>query len=114
VVVVDDGDTAWLSAPDLGSWAVDELDELSAARHDEAAEGGTLTAPMPGTVTVVHVVEGEKVAAGQALLVVEAMKMEHPITAPVDGVVSAVHVTAGQAVAMDAALAVVLAAEGEQ
>ena len=114
VIVVDDDDTAWISAPDLGSWAVEEQDELSAARHEEPGEaGGTLVAPMPGTVTVVDVEEGESVTAGQALVVVEAMKMEHPITAPFDGVVAEVLVSAGQAVAMEAALVVVEPA-GEQ
>jgi acetyl-CoA/propionyl-CoA carboxylase biotin carboxyl carrier protein len=110
VAVHTEGDTAWISAPELGTWAVDEEDELSAARHEEEATGGTLLAPMPGTVTVVHVSTGESVTAGQTLLVVEAMKMEHPITAPVDGVVEVVHVQAGQAVAMDAPLAVVAVA----
>ena len=113
VVVVYDGDTAWVSAPDLGSWAVDEEDELSAARHEEGAGAGTLTAPMPGTVTVVNVGEGDSVTAGQTLLVVEAMKMEHPITAPIDGVVAQVHVAAGQSVAMDAPLAVVAAPDAD-
>jgi acetyl-CoA/propionyl-CoA carboxylase biotin carboxyl carrier protein len=46
-------------------------------------------------------------------MVVEAMKMEHPVTAPFDGIVAAVHVTAGQSVAMDAALAVVEAPEAQ-
>ena len=107
VVIATDGDTAWVSTPEFGGWRIDEEDELAAARHEEEAAGGTLTSPMPGTVTVVHVKVGEPVAAGQSLLVVEAMKMEHPITAPVDGVVEAVHVQAGQAVAMDAPLVVV-------
>ncbi len=112
VLIDADGDTAWISTPEFGGWRIDEEDELSAARHeDEAAGGGTLLSPMPGTVTVVHASVGESVTAGQTLLVVEAMKMEHPITAPVDGVVDAVHVQAGQAVAMDAPLAVVAAAE---
>ena len=43
--------------------------------------------PRPGAVTVVEVAEGDTVVAGQRLLVVEAMKMEHVLTAPVDGVV---------------------------
>ena len=75
VVIANDGDTAWISTPEFGGWRVDEEDELSAARHEDVAAGGTLTSPMPGTVTVVHVEVGESVAAGQALLVVEAMKM---------------------------------------
>ena len=105
------GDVAWIAGIDLGIWAVEEEDELTAARHGDVAAGGTLTSPMPGTVTVVHVEVGESVSAGQALLVVEAMKMEHPITAPVDGVVESLHVKAGQAVAMDAPLVVVAVAE---
>jgi acetyl-CoA/propionyl-CoA carboxylase biotin carboxyl carrier protein len=44
-------------------------------------------------------------------MVVEAMKMEHPITAPVDGFVSALHVRAGEQVGMEQALAVIDAAE---
>ena len=111
VVIATDGDTAWISTPEFGGWRVDEEDELSAARHEDVAAGGTLVSPMPGTVTVVHVEVGESVTAGQALVVVEAMKMEHPITAPIDGVVEAVHVKAGQAVAMDAPLVVVAVPE---
>ncbi|ROP83922.1 3-methylcrotonyl-CoA carboxylase alpha subunit [Stella humosa] len=54
-----------------------------------AAEAGTgrLTAPMPGRVTRLLVAAGDAVARGQALLVLEAMKMEHTIRAPADGVV---------------------------
>lgn len=62
---------------------------------------------MPGTVTVVKVAKGDEVTAGQSLLVVEAMKMEHVITAPHDGTVSEIDVTAGSTVAMDQILAVV-------
>jgi acetyl-CoA/propionyl-CoA carboxylase biotin carboxyl carrier protein len=73
----------------------------------EAAGGGPVTSPMPGTVLVVKVAKGDVVSAGTPLIVVEAMKMEHTITAPVDGVVSELHVRAGQQVALDEALAVV-------
>jgi acetyl-CoA/propionyl-CoA carboxylase biotin carboxyl carrier protein len=62
---------------------------------------------MPGTVTVVKVAKGEQVVAGQGLLVVEAMKMEHVIAAPYDGTVAEIDVAAGTAVAMDQVLAVV-------
>lgn len=67
----------------------------------------TLAAPMPGTVTVVKVAVGDEVVAGQSLLVVEAMKMEHVISAPHAGTVTELDVTAGATVAMDQILAVV-------
>ena len=107
----EDGDVLWLGR-DGSAWPLREQDELAASRHDEDdGAGGPLVSPMPGTVTVVNVAVGDRVVAGQTLLVVEAMKMEHPITAAVDGVVQAIHVAAGQAVAMDEALAVVAAGE---
>ena len=49
---------------------------------------GSLTAPMPGNVLRVLVAAGDAVVAGQPLVVVEAMKMEHQINAPADGVVA--------------------------
>ncbi|MFI0778378.1 acetyl/propionyl/methylcrotonyl-CoA carboxylase subunit alpha [Streptomyces sp. NPDC021212] len=72
-----------------------------------AAHAGELTAPMPGTVTVVKAAVGDEVTAGQGLLVVEAMKMEHLISAPHDGTVTELEVTPGSTVAMDQLLAVV-------
>ena len=70
-------------------------------RFDESAhqaDAGGATTPVPGTVTDVRVAPGDTVTAGQILVVLEAMKMEHTITADTDGVVAAVHVRAGQAV----------------
>ena len=61
--------------------------DLLAHSGEAAAEGGRLTAPMPGKVVSFAVKAGDKVAKGQALAVMEAMKMEHTIAAPVDGVV---------------------------
>jgi 3-methylcrotonyl-CoA carboxylase alpha subunit len=51
------------------------------------AEGGRLTAPMPGKVVAVLAVKGQEVKKGAALVIMEAMKMEHTIAAPHDGVV---------------------------
>lgn len=84
-----------------------------AASLTGAARSGadSLTAPMPGTVTVVKVAVGDEVAAGQSLLVVEAMKMEHVVAAPHAGTVAELDVTPGTTVAMDQVLAVITPAE---
>lgn len=69
---------------------------------------GSLLAPMPGTVVrVSDVAVGDKVAAGQPLLWLEAMKMEHRVAAPADGVLTALHAEAGRQVDVGAVLAVV-------
>ncbi|MFF9144164.1 biotin carboxylase N-terminal domain-containing protein [Streptomyces sp. NPDC014861] len=98
---------AWLGR-DGASWHVMDHDPVAAALSG-ARHGGadTLAAPMPGTVTVVKVAVGDEVEAGQSLLVVEAMKMEHVISAPHAGTVTELDVTPGLTVAMDQVLAVV-------
>ncbi|WP_405509282.1 acetyl/propionyl/methylcrotonyl-CoA carboxylase subunit alpha [Streptomyces cyaneofuscatus] len=97
----------WLGR-DGDTWHVQDHDPVEASLSG-AGRGGadTLAAPMPGTVTVVKVAVGDEVEAGQSLLVVEAMKMEHVISAPHAGTVTELDVTAGAAVAMDQILAVV-------
>ncbi|MFG1615242.1 biotin carboxylase N-terminal domain-containing protein [Nonomuraea wenchangensis] len=72
---------------------------------------GSLLAPMPGSVLRVEVAPGDRVVKGQAVLVLEAMKMEHRITAPADGVVSGLHVEQGRQVEAGAVLAIIQ--EGE-
>ena len=68
------------------------------------AEGGRLTAPMPGKVVSFAVKAGDKVTKGQALAVMEAMKMEHTIAAPLDGVVAELLYAPGDQVAEGAEL----------
>ncbi len=68
---------------------------------------GSLTAAMPGTVLRVHVEVGQQVAAGEMLVVLEAMKMEHAVRALVDGTVTEVVVQQGQQVDAGASLVVV-------
>ncbi|SPL90917.1 Methylcrotonyl-CoA carboxylase biotin-containing subunit [[Actinomadura] parvosata subsp. kistnae] len=68
---------------------------------------GSLLAPMPGSVLRVEVEPGDRVVKGQAVLVLEAMKMEHVITAPAGGVVSGVHVEKGRQVDAGAVLAII-------
>ncbi len=70
-------------------------------------EAGSLLAPMPGTVVRLHVAEGDRVTAGQALLVLEAMKMEHPVVAPHDGLLTTLRVTEGNQVEGGTVLAVI-------
>lgn len=70
-----------------GSAAIAEVDLLAHA-GDAATEGGRLTAPMPGKVVTFLVRAGDTVKKGQALAVMEAMKMEHTIAAPADGTVA--------------------------
>ncbi len=69
------------------------------------ADERDLVAPMPGVVTQVLVHDGETVATGQALVIVEAMKMEHVVRAPRAGTVQAVRVRQGEQVESGAVLA---------
>ena len=63
--------------------------------HPMVAGQSNIVAPMPGSIFQMRVKEGDKVQAGQVLLVMEAMKMENPVTAPFNGTVSKVHVREG-------------------
>jgi len=69
-----------------------------------SGDPGRVTAPMPGRVVKVLVVEGQRVKAGAGLVVVEAMKMENEIAAPRDGSVAQVLVRAGDRVEREAPL----------
>ena len=71
---------------------------------EAAAEGGRLTAPMPGKVVSFAVKAGDTVAKGQPLAVMEAMKMEHTIAAPAYGVVQELLYAPGDQVAEGAEL----------
>ncbi|MEU0048724.1 acetyl-CoA carboxylase biotin carboxylase subunit [Streptomyces sp. NPDC006309] len=93
---------------DGDAWHVRDHDPVAASLTRAGHAGAdSLTAPMPGTVTVVKVAVGDEVAAGQSLLVVEAMKMEHVISAPHAGTVAELDVSPGSTVAMDQVLAVI-------
>jgi acetyl-CoA/propionyl-CoA carboxylase biotin carboxyl carrier protein len=85
-------------------WELREIDRWEAARGggdaatDGVAASGHLRAPMPGTVTAVKVAVGDHVTAGQTLVVMEAMKMEHLITAPTEGIVATLRARPGMTV----------------
>lgn len=76
---------------------------------DPAAQtpAGALVAPMPGTIIALHVEVGDTVEAGQPLVLLEAMKMEHAVAAPTAGVVTEIAVAPGQQVEVGVTLAVV-------
>lgn len=68
------------------------------------ADGGTVRAPMPGTILEILVKAGDKVKYGQALCQLEAMKMKNAIRANREGVITAVHVSIGETVAYNSPL----------
>ena len=103
--VVHSGGQVWLAA-DGRVVALREHERLHST-VEGAAGDGAVTAPMPGTVTLVQAAVGDRVEAGAPLLVVEAMKMEHVLTAPLAGTVTELGVTAGQQVRLDERVAVV-------
>ena len=81
-----------------GATRITAIDRLAHA-GDTQAEGGRLTAPMPGKVVSFAVKAGDKVSRGQPLAVMEAMKMEHTIAAPADGTVEELLFAPGEQVA---------------
>jgi propionyl-CoA carboxylase alpha chain len=76
------------------------------------AEPGSLVAPMPGNVVRIEAAVGQEIAAGQPVLVLEAMKMEHQILAPADGRLTQIRVAAGDQVQAGDVLATVTAEDG--
>ena len=66
--------------------------------EDTASGGNTITAPMPGLVKKLTAKVGASVSEGDALVVLEAMKMEHTLVAPRDGKLASVNVSEGQQV----------------
>jgi 3-methylcrotonyl-CoA carboxylase alpha subunit len=77
--------------------------------HVEGDTDGLVKSPMHGKLVALKVSEGETVAKGQLLAVVEAMKMEHALTSPIDGVVSGITAEPGQQIAEGARLMTVSA-----
>lgn len=103
VTVVEGVDGVWWAHSSAGAVALKWVPPLPSGVRVSAV-AGSLHAPMPGQVRAVPVSAGQEVAAGEVLLVLEAMKMEHRIKAPYAGVVKVVHYAVGQQVPADAVL----------
>ncbi|GAC57492.1 putative acyl-CoA carboxylase alpha chain [Gordonia hirsuta DSM 44140 = NBRC 16056] len=108
-VVVPERSRRWVCGED-GTWVMEPARTLSAG--SAAAAAGDVRSPMPGTVVAVPGTDGSTVTAGEPLVVVEAMKMEHTLTAPVAGI-AAITVTVGQKVDAQQVLAQVQTDENE-
>jgi acetyl-CoA/propionyl-CoA carboxylase biotin carboxyl carrier protein len=88
-------DVLLVSGKPVRLWNPAMAASAAAATH-EAGSGGDLVAPMQGTILKVLVAAGDRVEAGQSLIVLEAMKMENSITAPIAGTVVEVNVRTGE------------------
>ena len=91
---VDQGERLWLFVAGQ-DYAVD-LHPARESGHD--AGHGDFTAPMSGTIVALHVNPGDRVAAGDAVITLEAMKMEHTLRAGGNGIVHGFNVGAGDSV----------------
>ncbi len=103
------GDNWYVNGP--GSQAVTLTQRSRFPDPDAIAVEGGLTAPMPGKIILVDIEKGAEVTAGQVLLVMEAMKMEHQIAAPADGVVTELRATVGDQVDNGELLVVISASD---
>jgi acetyl-CoA/propionyl-CoA carboxylase biotin carboxyl carrier protein len=99
------GSTTWLSA-DGDAWSLTRPALVAPGTARALGGGASIVSPMPGSVVQVLVNAGDDVATGQAVIVVEAMKMEYTLRAAVDGRVSDVLVNVGDQVALNQLLAV--------
>ena len=98
------GGVVWVDSG-FGAVALTPAERLPAPAA--AGEPGSLLAPMPGTLVRAEVASGEQVRAGQPVLVLEAMKMEHLILAPADGILAELRVKPGAQVDAGEVLAIV-------
>jgi len=99
---VEEGFAIQINGADLQAAVIDERKEaiarLTGLRKAKSEHAGEIKAPMPGLIIKVEVEEGDKIAKGSGLIVIEAMKMENELPAPVAGLVSKIKVSKGDVV----------------
>ena len=108
-VVVEEGASTGApvvaAAPVAAPAAAPEAPAAAPAPVAVAGDGVKVTAPMPGNILNVNVTAGQAVKKGDAVVILEAMKMEIPVVAPQDGTVASINVSVGDAVEAGALLA---------
>lgn len=95
VAIAHDGGTTWVFV-DGNVWTIESASSPRRAGRSRAQSD--VSAPMPATVVAINAVAGKHVNEGDAVIVLEAMKMELPIRAPRSGIVKAIHCTKGELV----------------
>lgn len=101
---VSGSDATWGILP-YGTYEIKETPPSLKSGKLAQAHSGEISSPLPGKVILVKAEAGKSVAAGDAIIVIESMKMEHIIRAPHDGEIQKLHVKAGQIVEANAVLA---------
>jgi acetyl/propionyl-CoA carboxylase alpha subunit len=102
--IIVDGRPAWIARNDDARWVFYEgrtyvlTERRATARRRGLQHDGALSAPMPATVRRIVVAAGDRIKAGDTLIVLEAMKMELPIRATTGGIVRALHCAEGELV----------------
>ncbi len=100
--IVFDRDLGWIRSHSRNHRL--DVRDLETAVARPRSRDGRVKAPIPGQITQVLVAPGQRVETGQALLLLEAMKMENEIRSPRSGAVGAIHVLPGQTVSLNEVL----------
>ncbi|MGV8875522.1 MAG: acetyl/propionyl/methylcrotonyl-CoA carboxylase subunit alpha [Rhodococcus sp. (in: high G+C Gram-positive bacteria)] len=106
------GSATWISSAE-GTWRIDRIAEPSVREDDAHTGDAEILSPMPGSIIAIGTTTGSAVAAGSAIVVVEAMKMEHTLTTPIDGTVE-LTVAVGDQVRVDQVLARIIPTDTEK
>ncbi|TFI43627.1 acetyl/propionyl/methylcrotonyl-CoA carboxylase subunit alpha [Rhodococcus sp. 1R11] len=104
--------STWVSSS-RGTWRIDRIAEPNVREDDTQSGDAEILSPMPGSIIAIGTSSGNAVTAGTAIVVVEAMKMEHTLTTPIDGTVE-LTVAVGDQVRVDQVLARIVPTDTEE
>lgn len=97
-------DGVFLHSDVTGALGIETVTAAAATGQARGSAANVITAPMPGTVVAIHVAEGQLVAAGQPLMVIESMKLETTLSASREARVKTLHCVVGNTFALKAKL----------